>query len=306
MRVSFYKTIEDLYQKDESIYILTADLGYKLFDEFKLKCSDRFYDIGIAETNMIGIASGLSLCGKNVYCYSMSPFLVMRAYEHIRIDIAYHNVNVKLVGVGDGFTYGMEGFTHFGLEDFALMRSLPNMTIVAPADPIEAACLAKISYKHQGPMYVRLGRTGDPHIHTKEPDFKIGKAILLQEGKEIAIFAIGHMVYVAKKAVDMLNKKSIRATLINMHTLKPLDEKIIHQVASMHNYIFTLEEHNINGGLGSALSEVFAENEYSGLFRRIGIREDSGKFLGNAEFLREKHGLTSEKVYQKIIKEMEA
>ncbi len=304
MRARFVKTLEELAQKNEDIFVLTADLGYKLFDNIKSKCPDRFYDVGIAEANMISIASGLSLCGKNVYCYSIVPFLVMRAFEQIRIDVAYHNLNVKLVGVGGGFTYGFEGITHFGLEDLALMRSLPNMSVVVPADPFEAQRLARISYEHQGPIYIRLGRTGEPYIHDNEPDFKIGKAILLNEGKDIAIFAIGNMVYVGKQVVSKFAEKGINATLVNMHTLKPLDVEIINQVASIHDSIFTLEEHNINGGLGSALAEVLAENEYSGIFKRIGIDKETRNYIGNAEYLREKCGLTSEKVYEKILAEI--
>lgn len=304
MRDTFFKTLEELAQNNEDIYVLIADLGFKLFDNFKAKFSDRFYDIGVAEANMIGIAAGLSLCSKNVYCYSIIPFLVMRAFEQIRIDVAYDNLNVKLVGVGGGFTYGLEGITHFGLEDMALMKSLLNMSVVVPADPLEAQCLAKISYEHKGPMYIRLGRTGDPIIHDNMPDFKIGKAIILNEGKGIALFAIGNMVYVGKQVVGMLAGKNINATLINMHTLKPLDVEIITQIASTHDGVFSLEEHNINGGLGSAIAEVLAENGYSGVFRRFGIPDKLNNFIGKADFLREKYELTPEKIFDNIIKKM--
>lgn len=302
MRNSFFRILEEKAQIHDDIYLLTADLGFKLFDVFKSKCPERFFDIGVAESNMIGIASGLSLCGKNVYCYSIIPFLVMRAFEQIRIDVAYHNLNVKLVGVGGGFTYGLEGMTHFGLEDLALMRSLPNMSVVVPADPLEAQCLAKISYEHQGPIYIRLGRTGEPYIHNNEPDFKIGKAILLKEGKSLAIFAIGNMVYIGKQVVSLLAEKGINATLVNMHTLKPLDVEIITQVASMHDGIFSLEEHNVHGGLGSAIAEVLAENGYHGVFKRIGINEETKNHIGKADYLREKYGLTPEKIYEKVLK----
>lgn len=301
MRAIFYKTLEELFQKNDDICILTADLGYKLFDNFKAISSDRFYDIGVAESNMIGIAAGLSLCGKNVYCYSIIPFLVMRAFEQIRVDIAYHNLNVKLIGVGGGFTYGLEGFTHFGLEDLALMRSLPNMTVVVPADPIEAKCLAKISYEHEGPMYIRLGKTGEPTIHEKNPEFKIGKAIILKEGTICAILAIGSMVYIGKQVRDMLAAKGIDTTLVNIHTLKPLDVETIMQIASTHEFVFSLEEHNIDGGLGSAIAEVLAENGYKGYFKRLGISERLGSHIGDTNYLREKHGLSSEKVYEKIL-----
>jgi transketolase len=306
MRETFFRTIENLFQYKGDIFVLTADLGFKLFDNIKSKYSDRFYDVGVAEANMIGLSAGLSLCGKNVYCYSIIPFLIMRAYEQIRIDVAYHNLNVKLVGVGGGYTYGLEGITHFGLEDMTLMRSLPNMSVVVPADPLEAQCLANISYEYQGPLYIRLGRAGDPYIYKNKPDFKIGKAIVLKEGKGIAIFAIGSMVYIGKQVVDMLAEKGINTTLVNMHTLKPLDVEIINQVASMHDGIFSIEEHYIHGGLGSAIAEILAEGKYNGVFKRFGIPDILKDYVGDAEFLREKCGLTPERIYHEIIKNMEA
>jgi transketolase len=303
MRGSFFTELEESAHEDGSIFVLTADLGYKLFDNIRLKCPERFYDIGVAEANMIGIAAGLSLSGKNVYCYSIIPFLVMRAYEQIRIDVAYHNLNIKLVGVGGGFTYGLEGITHFGLEDLALMMSLPNMTVVVPADPFEAKQLAKASCSHKGPIYIRLGRTGDPYVHANEPDFKIGKACILKEGKDIAIFAVGNMVFAGKQVLDMMEKKGINATLVNIHTLKPLDEKTIKTIAANHGAIFSLEEHNINGGLGSAIACVLAENGYGGRFGRIGIEEKKEKCIGKADYLREQYGLTPEKILKRILKE---
>jgi transketolase len=181
---------------------------------------------------------------------------------------------------------------------------LPNMSIVVPADPLEAQSLAKISYEHQGPIYIRLGPTGEPYVYDSEPDFKIGKAVMLREGKEVAIFAIGNMVYIGKEVVNMLSRKGISATLINMHTLKPLDLEIINQVATIHDGIFTLEEHNIHGGLGSAVAEVLTENRYYGYFKRIGIDNEIRNYIGNAEFLREKCGLTCEHIYEKVLNEM--
>lgn len=302
MKTAFVRTLEELSQKENNLLVLTADLGFKLFDNFKAGSTDRFYNAGVAEANMIGIAAGLSLCGRNVYCYSIIPFLVMRAFEQIRVDIAYHNLNVKLVGVGGGFTYGLEGFTHFGLEDLSLMTSLPNMTVVVPADPLEAKAIAEISLEYDGPMYIRLGSTGGPVIHNKTPDLKIGRAMILREGRDVAIFATGDMVYTGMQVVDMLTERGISASMVNVHTLKPLDTETILQIASTHNAIVSIEEHNISGGLGSAVSEVLAESGYCGVFKRFGIREGLDRSLvGNADFLREHHGLTPQKVYETIL-----
>lgn len=305
MRASFFESLEELYQKNRDIFVLTADLGYKLFDNFKMKCKERFYDIGVAEANMIGIASGLALSGKNVYCYSIIPFLIIRALEQIRIDIAYHNLNVKMVGVGGGFTYGREGFTHFGLEDFALMRLLPNVAVVVPADPFEAKCLAKISCIYRGPMYIRLGKTGEPAIHNRTPDFQIGKPIVITEGKDIALFAIGSMVSVGKEVAGLLGEMGMNPTVINMHTLKPFDKATVNQIASTHKAIFSLEEHYTDGGLGTALAEVLLENRYGGLFKRFGI-DRLNKNIGNCDYLREKYGLNAEEISKKILKELQS
>lgn len=304
MRTAFFGTLEQLKQNNGDIFVLTGDLGFKLFDSFKSRYPDKFYDIGIAEANMVGIASGLSLSGKNVYCYSITPFLFARAFEQIRIDVAYQNLNVKLIGVGGGFAYGLEGITHWGLEDFALMRSLHNMSVVCPADYKEAERFAEISYEYQGPLYIRLGQKADPVVHDRVPDLEIGKALVMNEGKDIAVFATGSMVYAVKQVVEMLSHKGIRATFINMHTLKPLDIENIDQIASTHKAIFSVEEHNIHGGLGSAIAEFLAENGYNGLFKRIGIPDKLGSFIGRADYLREKYGLTPEKIYNKIINEI--
>lgn len=304
MRVNFFKTIEDKASLHNNIYLLTGDLGFKLFDNFRAKYPDRFFDIGVAESNMSGIAAGLSLSGKNVYCYSIIPFLIMRAYEHIRNDIAYHNLNVKLIGAGGGFTYGLEGFTHYGLEDLAIMRMLPNMAVVVPSDPEEAISLAEASIEHEGPIYIRLGRTGEPFVHSKPVEFKIGRHIMLNKGKDIAIFAIGNMVYTAKQAIPRLKENGITATLINMHTLKPLDKEIIQQVGSTHDTIFSIEEHYINGGLSSAIAEVLVDSGFKGKFIRIGIPERLNKHIGNADYLRSKYGLSTESIHKRIMKEI--
>lgn len=300
MKAAFFKTIEELAERDKDIFILTGDLGFKLFDNFREKYPDKFYNIGVAEANMISIAAGLSLCGKTVYCYSIIPFLVMRAFEQIRVDVAYQNLNVKLVGFGAGFSYSLEGFTHFGLEDLALMRTLPNMTIVVPANTYEARCLAKASLEYKGPIYIRLERAEETITYQKSYDLEIGKAMLLREGKDVAIFAVGNMVYTGKRVADLLASKGIKATLVNMHTLKPLDSETIMQIASTHESIFSLEEHIIDGGLGSAIAEVLAEGNYNGFFKRIGI-EKLKYSIGNANFLREEYGLTVEKIYYKIL-----
>ena len=306
MRQAFYNKLEQIAVKDKDVYILTANLGFKFFDNIRKNCPDQFIDVGVAEANMIGISSGLALSGKNVYCYSIIPFLTMRAYEQIRIDVAYHNLNVKLVGMGAGFTYGFEGYTHFGIEDMALMRAMPNMHVVVPDTIENAVKVAQLSYAYPFPLYIRLGRAGIKNRVGKDFGLEIGKGIILQEGKDIAIFAIGNMIEPALQASDILKSAGISATVINMHTLKPLDVELIKRCASSHKAVFSIEEHSIIGGLGSAISEVLAESSYGGVFRRIGIPETlDSKIIGTADYLWQAYGLNAEGIGKKIIAALE-
>ena len=241
MRQAFYNCLEEIALKDKNIFFLTGNLGFKFFDSIRKNCPEQFIDVGVAEANMIGIASGLALSGKNVYCYSIIPFLTMRAYEQVRIDVAYHNLNVKLIGMGAGFTYGFEGYTHFGIEDMALMRAIPNMHIIAPDTINNAIQVAQLSYDYRFPLYIRLGRAGINNRSGGTYNLEIGRGMLLAEGKDIALIAIGNMVEPAWHAAEILNKQGISATLVNMHTLKPLDVSIIKQCMSAHKAIFTIE-----------------------------------------------------------------
>lgn len=304
MRKTFFDNILKHALNDNDSYLLTGDLGFRLFDDFRSNCPGRFIDIGVAESNMIGIAAGLSLSGKKVYCYSIIPFLIMRAFEQIRVDIDYQNLDVKLIGAGGGFTYGLEGFTHFGFEDLSLMRSLQNMTVVVPADPVETELLAELSYDYPHPMYVRLGKSGEPVIHKSTPNFEIGRGMVLSEGNDIVIFAIGSMVHEAIKAVDIIKNHSISAALINIHTLKPLDKDLIKEYSQSHKAVFTIEEHSIVGGLGSAVSEVLSESSNCGVLKRIGMPEKLGNHVGNAEYLKRKYGLTSDTIAATIVNEL--
>lgn len=304
MRATFFLAIEKYCKKDNNVFALTADLGFKLFDGIRDASPKRFFNIGIAEANMIGISAGIALTGGKVYCYSIIPFLVMRAYEQIRVDIDYHDLDVKMVGMGSGFSYGLEGITHFGLEDIALMRSLQNVSVVVPADMQEAAAFADISYRHKGPMYIRIGKTNAPLVHVKKPRIKLGEAMVLREGKDAVIFAYGDMVYNSLKAADILSSKGIKAAVVNVHTIKPLDVETVKYVAGKHEAVFTVEEHNVNGGLGSAVAEVVSEAGISCIFKRIGIPAKLDAIIGKAEYLREAYGLDPEGIAKKIIGEM--
>lgn len=302
MRKAFFDEFAKLAEKDKNIFLLIGDLGIKLIESFKKVEPERFINAGVAEANMIGVAAGMAMAGKKPCCYSIIPFLTMRALEQIRVDICYNNLDVKLFGAGGGLVYGKEGITHHAIEDIAIMRSLPNMTVVCPGDAIEAKSLAIAIADFKGPLYVRFGRDTDPVIHSGEIDFKIGKGISVKEGEDICLIATGTMLYPSTLLVDILKQKGLNPALISMPTVKPLDKELIFECAEKYNKIFTLEEHNILGGLGSAVAEVLSEKGFKGTFRRIGIPDAYSSFVGGPEFLLEKFNLTPERMAEFIFK----
>lgn len=303
MRTAFFKRLESIYAEDRDMVVLTGDLGYKLFDGFKACDSKRFYDVGVAESNMIGLAAGLALAGKKAYCYSIIPFLVMRPFEQIRIDVAYHDLDVRLVGAGGGFAYGLEGITHHGLEDIALMRTLPGMTIVAPADRFEAERFAELSAKHRGPMYIRLGHTDEPDVHDHVPDIETGRALILRQGAGVALVSYGKALSVCAAAADLLELDGINPTLVNVHTIKPLDADAIAAVFEQHALVMLVEEHQYEGGLGSAVAELKVDRDLPGRLRRICIDRDSRQ-TGRADHLRKEHGINPEAIAASVREEM--
>lgn len=301
MRKVFFETLQEIFKGDKSVYLMTADLGVKFFEDFKNIDPQRVVNVGVAETNMIGVASGLALAGKNVYCYSIIPFLTMRALEQIRVDLGYPNLSVKLLGAGGGLVYGVEGMTHHAIEDIAIMRSLPNLSVVCPGDAKEAEALARASVSHQGPLYIRFGRDSDPEVNGENFQFKIGKGIVVKEGKDLCLLATGTMLYLGKIVSDVLAEGGVNASLVSLHTVKPLDEELVRDCAKKYRVIFTLEEHSILGGLGGAVAEVLAESGYDGIFKRIGIKDCySFPEVGSPDYLREKAGLSPEKIIETI------
>ena len=303
MRSTAIQTLEKLCMTDSSIFLLTGDLGFKVFDKFRNTYPDRFINVGVAEANMIGVAAGLALSGKNVYCYSIVPFLTMRCLEQIRVELCYNKLNVKLVGVGGGLSYGLEGMTHHAIEDISILRSLPNMTVAVPGDALEVEAIMNESAIHKGPLYIRLGKEASPQVHKTIPELKIGKGIVINEGRDLSIIANGTMLHTAKIVSDALVSRGLTVTLISMHTVKPLDGKLIEECARDSKAIFTIEEHSIIGGLGSAVAETLMESSYRGLFRRIATPDAYGSDVGRVEYLREKYGLAPKAIINYILRE---
>lgn len=293
MRNTFVHCLTERAEIDERIFVITPDMGFSVFEDFRKRFPDRFLNVGIAEQNAIGVAAGLAMSGKTVYVYSIIPFVTMRCFEQVRIDAAYMNTNVRLVGVGAGLTYGPAGATHHAIEDIAIMRALPNMTVCCPGDPLETAELIKASFEHKGPVYFRLGKNGEPHIHHEGTSIQLGKAIEISDGDDLALITTSNMLQQGKQWADAMREKGKMVMHISMPTLKPFDRDAVLRLVKKGIPIVTLEEHNIIGGLGSAVAEVIAESGTGVKFRRIAIPDEYSHSVGSQKFLRENFGLTN-------------
>jgi len=303
LRAAFISTLIDLARKDERIFLLVGDVGFSLVEPYAQEFPRRFVNIGIAEQNMVGIATGLALSGKTVFVYSIANFPTLRCVEQIRNDVCYHNANVKIVTAGGGLIYGALGTTHHVTEDLAIMRSLPNMTVIAPADPVEASLATKAIIERTGPCYLRLGRTKDPQVHVETPDFQIGKAIKLREGQNVTLIAGGGVLHNAVQAAQQLAQQGVESRVLSMHTIKPLDRVAVLSAAAETGAIVTIEEHNIIGGLGSAVAEVLAEENKSNLvFMRMGIPDEFCAQVGSQAYLRELYSLSVEGIVSSVKK----
>lgn len=303
MRNTFVKTLIKLAEQDERIFIITPDLGFSVLEEFEEKFPDRFLNVGIAEANAVSIASGLALSGKIVYVYSIMPFVTMRPFEQIRVDVAYMNTNVRLIGVGAGVTYGPAGATHHSIEDIAIMRSLPNMTVFSPCDPYEVENITEESINHQGPIYFRLAKKGEPIISNIENEIKIGKANFIKEkvDNNITIMFTGNASDIALEVEEILTKNGYASDIVSMHSIKPFDYEALLSIVSSKEYIFTIEEHSIIGGLGSVVSEYIAESPFNPKFKRFALPDEYSHYVGSQFFIREKFGFTSKKISNNIL-----
>lgn len=299
MRIAFVKTLFELAKKDKRVILITGDLGFSVFEEYMKLFPNQYLNAGVSEQNMTGVAAGMALEGKIPIIYSIIPFVTMRNFEQVRNDICYQGLNVKIVGVGSGFSYGMYGHTHYGLEDVGILRTVPGITILAPADPLETEQATIAAYSLNGPVYLRLGKAGEPIVHKNRPNFKVGKGLVVRGGKDIAVLSMGGMLSTAMEVSDLLkNKYSVK--VISMHTIKPLDEKLIVNLSKLMKGIFTIEEHASIGGLGSAVSEVLAEKGSKIIFKRFGSSDRFSKFVGSQQFMREKNGLSARFIASKI------
>lgn len=303
MRDTFVRTLVKLAKEDKKIELVTGDLGFGVLKPFWEQCPDQFTNAGIAEQNMASMAAGMALEGKTVFTYSIGNFPTLRCLEQIRNDCAYHDANVKIVCIGGGFVYGSLGMSHQATEDLAVMRALPNVVVMAPGDLVEAEECTKALASYKGTAYLRLGRGGEKRIHEKIEDFQIGKAVKVHDGKGIAIFSTGAIFEEVQLAYDELKENGFNPIVYTFPTIKPIDKKVITECANKCDFIFTVEEHNIVGGFGSAVAEVLAEiNGAKARLVRIGINDEYSIKVGNQKYLRQQYGIDSKAIVEKIMK----
>ena len=304
-REAYGKALAALANTNENVVVLDADLSKSTKTaDFKAVAPEKFFNMGIAEGNMIGVAAGLSTCGKIPFVSTFAMFAAGRAFEQLRNSICYPKLNVKVCATHAGLTVGEDGASHQAIEDISLMRSVPNMVVINPADDIETEAAIKAVAEMEGPCYVRLGRMAVSRVNDESNyNFVIGKGITLAEGSDVAIIATGIMVEAALEAKEELAKEGINARVINIHTIKPIDEELIIKAAKETGVIVTAEEHSIIGGLGSAVAEVVSENCPVPVLR-VGVKDTFGE-SGKPNELLEKYGLTSNDIVNKVKKALE-
>jgi len=291
MRTAFINTLCRLATRDRRVWLLTGDLGFSVLEPFRDRFPDRYVNVGVAEQNMTGVAAGLAGCGQIVFTYSIANFPTLRCLEQIRNDVCYHNLPVKVVSVGGGFAYGPQGYTHHGVEDLAVMRALPNMTVVAPGDPVETEQATQAVIDAPGPCYLRLGKAREPVLHRRPISFTIGRSIRLREGDDVTLISTGGMLQTALETAEALASHGVESRVLSMHTLKPLDDPAVRAAALETALVVTLEEHSVTGGLGSAVSEVMAAMiEPHAPLLTYGAPDRVNAAVGSQEYLRAQAG----------------
>ncbi len=289
MRTAFISRLLECAAKDDRIFLITADMGYSVLEPFAAQFPNRFLNVGIAEQNAVGVAAGLANSGRTVLVYSIIPFATMRCFEQIRVDVAYQNANVKIVGVGAGLSYGPAGATHHAIEDIALMRALPGMTVVCPGDPCEVNALLPQILDHVGPVYLRLGKAGEPLVHHVDSMIRLREATKVMAGDSFAVIATSNMLHTAQQTVQTLASEGLVGSLYSMHTVKPLDTALLGRLFEKNIPVFTIEEHSMIGGLGSAVADYLAEYRSVSCkvnFRRFALPDEYTHVVGGQDYLR--------------------
>lgn len=304
MRDTFFATLSQLAKENKNIEVVTGDLGFGVLKPFWEAHPDQIINAGIAEQNLTSVAAGMALEGKTVFTYSIGNFPTLRCLEQIRNDCAYHKANVKVICVGGGFVYGSLGMSHHATEDIAVMRALPDVTVLCPGDLVEARAVTQAIANYPGTCYVRLGRGGEKKIHPDNIKFEIGKAIKVQDGEDVAIFSTGAIFEEVAETCEILEGNGIIPTVYTFPTVKPIDTKTICEIAKSHKLIVTCEEHNLSGGFGSAVAEVLAELPSHARLLRMGMNDQYCTIVGDQKYLRDQYGISGKKIAEKILHEV--
>ena len=302
MRSIFNKTLLELAKNDSRIHMILADIGYGEIEPFRDAFPDRYYNVGVAEQNMTGVACGVAMEGNIAVTYSIANFPTLRCLEQIRNDVCYHNVNVKIVIIGGGVSYGPLGVSHHSTEDIAIMRALPNIVVCVPCDTKEAEAATRAMIAHDGPFYYRCGYKNEKDIHDGPINFQLGRAIRVQDGCDVALFFTGPIGYNAKLACEKVKAEhGISVRLVSLHTIKPIDKAEIVAAARDIGKIITLEEHNLSGGMGSAVAEVLADEGAVCRFKRMALPDVNVSLVGSQEWLRGQYGMDVDSIAAQIV-----
>lgn len=301
MRDIFIKRLCELAEQDDRIMLITGDLGFKVLDEYRDRFPQQFLNAGIAEQNMTAIATGMALEGYTVFTYSIANFTFMRCLEQIRNDAAYHDCNVNVVSVGAGFSYGALGISHHATEDLSIMRSLPNVTVASPCDDWEAAEITSAIAREPGVSYLRLDKSSAGNTRQPDETFEFGKARVIRDGGDVTLAATGGILEEVLAAANELEQMGISCRVISVHTLKPLDMEAFLRASAETGGLITVEEHTIDGGLGSAVAEGLLENGGRPMFfQRIGLRAGFSSVVGSQQYLRKIYGIDREAIVSAV------
>lgn len=304
MRDHVVERLTERAQADSRIVLITGDLGFGVLDAYREKCADQFINAGVAEQNMTAIAAGMALEGHIVFTYSIGNFPTLRCLEQIRNDVCYHELNVNVLAVGGGFSYGSLGMSHHATEDLSIMRALPNMLVIAPSDPWQAANAIDAILANPSPSYMRIDK-GSAGLDPVEGDFNLGRARVLGQGSDAVIISAGGIVGECVSAVRELEAAGLSVGLVEMPTIKPLDEDAVVEAAKAP-LVVTVEEHNIVGGLGGAVAEVMAEQASSSRLMRIGLNDVYSSVVGSQEYLRNYYEMDAPAIVRRVKEALEA
>jgi len=303
MRNAFADEMTRLAGADPRVVLLSGDIGNRLFDPYKAAAPERFLNAGVAEANMIGMAAGMALSGLRPVAYTITPFITTRCLEQIRVDVCYHRAPVVIVGVGSGLGYASLGATHHSCEDMAFLRALPGMTVMAPADAWEVRAALRAALAHDDPVYLRIGKKGEPQVHAGVPEgFAIGRGLVMDEGTDICLLAAGTILPVVRDAAALLRERGFSVRLVSLHTVKPLDTALLEDAFTRFRAVATVEEHSLIGGLGGAVAEWLADRDplsaapVRARLARFGTRDEFLHTAGKQGYARAHFGLTAEAI----------